>query len=64
MGSRMYPLVFKCPTTGINVITDISIREGDESQLAHMVFGIACPCCETVHQFSGDKSRKTRRTAA
>jgi hypothetical protein len=64
MGSRLYPLVFKCPATGINVITDISFREGDEPQLPHMIFGIACPCCETVHQFSGDKSRKARRTAA
>jgi hypothetical protein len=63
MASRLYPLVFKCPVTGIDIISDISIHEGDETQLPQMVFGIACPCCEAVHQFSGDKTRKVRRSA-
>jgi hypothetical protein len=64
MESRTYPLVFKCPVTGINVITDISIRKDDEQQLPRMTFGITCPCCESVHQFTGDKCRKMRRNAA
>jgi len=57
-------LVFKCPVTGINVITDINVREGDEQSLQQLIFGIACPCCQMAHQFSADQCRKTGRSAA
>jgi hypothetical protein len=57
------PLVFKCPVSGINIISGIRICEGDEVHLPTMTFSIRCPCCKERHDYSGDQSRR-RRSAA
>jgi hypothetical protein len=58
------PLVFKCPVNGINILSGICIREGDEAHLSTMKFSIRCPCCKERHDYSGDQSRRLRRSAA
>ena len=58
------PLVFKCPFTRINVITDFSIRDGDERFVAEGIFMVDCPCCERQHHFCGYQSRNLRRLYA
>lgn len=55
------PLVFRCPLSGIDVITNISIRDGDELIVAHGVFAVCCPCCGEQHNFCGYESRNVRR---
>jgi hypothetical protein len=55
--------VFKCPVSGINIISGIRICEGDEVHLPTMTFSIRCPCCKERHDYSGDQSRR-RRSAA
>ncbi len=58
---KLRPLVFKCPFSGINLIADISIRDGDETIVAEQYFPVMCPCCEELHQFFGYESRNVQR---
>ena len=55
------PLVFKCPDTGIDVITGIRIPNGDEPSIATSVFAFSCPCCDEPHHMFGYESRNAQR---
>ena len=59
-----HPLVFRCPRSGVDVITGIRIRKGDEAYLPAMTFAIRCPCCNDMHEYSGSQSRRLRCAAA
>jgi hypothetical protein len=61
---ELKPLVFKCPYTGIDVITSIGIREGEEARIAHGVFAFSCPCCNELHHLFGYESRNVQRFQA
>ena len=53
MPRNVRPLVYRCPQTGINVITHILARLGDPiGYLSATPFHLKCPCCGTNHIFS------------
>jgi hypothetical protein len=55
------PLVFKCPLTRIDVITNMRIHDGDEPLVAEGIFAVDCPCCNEQHNFCGYESRNVKR---
>jgi len=52
------PLVYRCPRTGIDIITRIRARLGNPiGYLSATPFGLKCPCCGTNHIFSAKGCR-------
>jgi hypothetical protein len=52
------PLVYRCPRTGIDIITHVLARLGHPiGYLSATPFGLKCPCCGTNHIFSANGCR-------
>jgi predicted RNA-binding Zn-ribbon protein involved in translation (DUF1610 family) len=56
------PLVYRCPNTGIDIITHILARLGTPvAYLPATAFGLKCPCCGTHHVFQAQQCRSFAR---
>ena len=60
MSNDLRPLIYRCPTTGINVITHILAQSGKPvAYLSATAFGLKCPCCGSHHVFQAKDCRSS-----
>ena len=58
------PLVYRCPETGIDIITRIVVKDPAHATVFESPFVLQCDCCGHVHVFHGRDCRMITESAA